>query len=74
MVVGNRNLVEDSSIEDVYVFAMKAEQKAYELYSELAGLELEEKAKAMFAALAAEEKKHKEGLEVEYEKECMREG
>ncbi len=57
----------DSDPQDVLVFAMKEEQKAYELYSRLASIADHEKTRALFEALAGEEKQHKYRLEKEYE-------
>jgi rubrerythrin len=62
-------LSESSTIEEVFVFAMKAEQKANELYAKLGSLETDANVKKVFLALADEEKKHKYDLEKEYEKE-----
>ena len=67
-------LNEESSIQDVFVFAMKAEQKACELYTKLRSLETDAHTQKLFATLADEEKKHKHDLEAEYEKEFMQEG
>ncbi|MBD3346377.1 MAG: hypothetical protein GF401_15095 [Chitinivibrionales bacterium] len=66
-------LRESSPIEDVFIFAMKSEQKAFDLYSRLAGQEQKEEYKNLFLGLAGEEKKHKHDLEVEYEKGIMNE-
>jgi rubrerythrin len=63
-----------STVEEVFVFAMKAEQKAYDLYTKLALLEENGQLKRLFASLATEEKKHKFDLEKEYEKLFLREG
>jgi rubrerythrin len=61
-------LNESSPIEDVFVFAMKEEQKAVDMYSRLGNLETDNIVKDLFKALADEEKKHKHDLEAEYEK------
>jgi rubrerythrin len=66
-------LTENSPLADVFVFAMKEEQRAFDLYSRLGALEQEGTVKQLFGALADEEKRHKHDLEVEYEKEFMRE-
>jgi rubrerythrin len=66
-------LTENSSVQDVFVFAMKSEQKAYELYARLGLLETDSLVKNLFTTLADEEKKHKHDLEAEYEKEFLRE-
>ena len=67
-----KELSEGSSIQDVFIFAMKAEQKAFELYTRLAGLEVTTDSVGLFMELAEEERKHKMDLESEYEKEYMR--
>ena len=63
----------DSPIEDVMVFSIKAEQKAYDLYSSLAKLEEDPETKALLLKLASEEKKHKFDLETQFEKGFMKE-
>ena len=68
-----KELTEESSIQDVFVFAMKAEEKAYALYIRLAALEADTDKLMLFAELAEEEKKHKYNLEQEYEREILRE-
>jgi len=72
-VVGGE-VTENSSIREALVFAMKAERKAYELYSELVSLERDSDARELFEALAAEEMRHKRDLEIEYEKRDVRRG
>ena len=67
-----KELTEDSSVQDVFIFAMKAEQKAFELYTRLAELEVSTDTVRLFRELAEEERKHKLDLESEYEKEYMR--
>jgi len=66
-------LTENSDIQDVFIFAMKAEESAYELYSELASVHSNDEIKKIFDQLAAEEKKHKLDLESEYESIFMKE-
>lgn len=66
-------LNEYSTLEDVFVFAMKSEQKAYELYTGLANLEEDPHIKMLFHGLAQDEKGHKALLEGEYEKGIMQE-
>lgn len=63
----------DSDPQDVFVFAMKAEERAWALYSKLAGLESDPQTVELFLNLASEEKEHKRGLEKEYEQAYMRE-
>ena len=66
-------LTEHSSVQDVMIFAMKAEEKAYNFYTELkkqfSGTALEN----LFNSLAEEEKGHKTKLEQEYEDNILRE-
>ncbi len=64
-------LRQDSSIEDAMAFAMKAEQKAYALYTKLSELETDNRTRQLFADLATEELSHKHNLENEYEKMVM---
>ncbi len=63
----------NASVQEVMIFAMKEEQKAFDFYTELknqfAGTELEE----LFDRLAAEERGHKVKLEDEYEEQFMAE-
>ena len=67
-----KELTERSSVQDVFIFAMKAEQKAFELYTRCAELEVSTDTVRLFRELAEEERNHKLGLESEYEKEYMR--
>ena len=63
----------ESSLEDAMIFAMKAEQKAFELYQALAGLEEDPEVKALLMRLASEEKRHKYDLETRFEKRFQQE-
>jgi rubrerythrin len=63
----------ESSVQDVMVFAIKAEQKAFALYSRLAQLSIQEEAVQVFSGLAAEEKQHKIDLEKAYDDEIYQE-
>jgi erythrin-vacuolar iron transport family protein len=63
----------DSDPQDIFIFAMKDEQKACDLYTRLAALEQDPAVKALFVELAATEKGHKFSLEKEYEKVMMKE-
>lgn len=69
----DNTLSADSTIEDVLVFSIKAEQKAFELYSALAELEEDSSTKALLMKLAGEEKNHKFDLESQFEKRFMKE-
>ena len=66
-------LKENATPQEVMIFAIKAEQKAINFYTDLkkqfAGTELE----SLFDRLAAEEKGHKVKLEVEYDEYVLRE-
>ena len=67
------NLDENASVQEVMVFAMNEEQKAFDFYmsmkQQFTGTELEE----LFDKLAAEERGHKVKLEDEYEQHFMAE-
>lgn len=65
-------LTDSSSLQDVFVFAMKEEQRAHDLYTKLGGLETDSIVKGLFSALADEERKHKHDLETEYEEKFMK--
>ena len=58
----------NSSLEDIFIFSIQSEEKAYQLYTKLAFLETDEVAKKLFLSLAADEKNHKFNLETEYQK------
>lgn len=60
-------LTEDSSIQDVLVFSIKAEMKAHELYTNLSKLYSEQNEIDLFVHLANEELKHKNDLEKAYD-------
>lgn len=66
-------LDENATTQEVMIFAMKEEEKAYNFYTDLknhfAGTELEK----LFSKLALEEKGHKIKLEDEYEEEFLKE-
>ncbi len=55
------------------IFAIKAEMKAYELYTNLEKLYTEPDEKALFTQLANEELKHKNDLEKAYDDEIYKE-
>jgi rubrerythrin len=63
----------ESSIQDIFIYAMKAEQKAFELYTFLESVETDLKAKKFFADIAGEEKQHKFDFEKQYDAMMMRE-
>ena len=64
---------DQSSIQDVLVFAMKSEKKANELYIKLSNLVNRDEEKQMFLSLANEEMGHKNRLEKMYEDNFMTE-
>lgn len=67
------DISKNSTPQDVMIFAMKEEEKAYNFYMSLkkhfSGTELE----SLFNGLAAEERGHKIKLEDEYEEHFMKE-
>ncbi len=69
----DETLAPDAPVDQVFVFSMKAEQKAYELYTKLASLEIDGTVRELFESLAAEEQCHKHDLEEQYEGGFMRE-
>lgn len=66
-------LTESSTLQDVFVYAMKAEEKAYQLYTRICSAEGSCEPGDLFSVLANEEKHHKLNLEIEYEKLFMKE-
>ena len=63
----------DMNFQDLLIFAAKKEQKAVELYSELARKSDKEDQKKLFEFLVMQEKNHKLKLEKEYEKQVLQE-
>jgi rubrerythrin len=66
-------LSEQSGVQDVILFAIQAEAKAHKMYSDLAALAGDLAVKAVFLGMAAEELKHKKGLEQAYDENIFRE-
>jgi rubrerythrin len=66
-------LRDDSPLDAVHVFAIKAEQKASELYTRLASVVAEGSTRELLETLAAEEQRHKRDLEEQYERWYMKE-
>lgn len=66
-------LGEEMSFQDVLIFAAKKEQKAVELYRDLAQRVSSWEAKKLFEWLVSQEKAHKLRLESEYEKHLLQE-
>ncbi len=65
-------LAPDSPLDKVYVFAMKAEQKARELYLRMAAVVSEGPSRELLETLAEEELRHKQDLEMQYERGFMK--
>ena len=63
----------EMNFQDLLIFAAKKEQKAAELYSELARKSDPKDQKKLFEFMAAQEKSHKLKLEAEYEKRVLQE-
>ena len=57
----------DMNYQDALILAMKAEKKAFMLYTDLAEVSDEEGLKNTFLSLAQEEAQHKLRFEVEYD-------
>ena len=64
---------EQMNFQDLLIFAAKKEQKAVELYSELAKQAKEKDLKKLFEFLVQQEKRHKLRLEKEYEERVLEE-
>ena len=60
--------------EDALILAMKREEAAFSLYTDLAKLAGDEELKRIFLALAQEEAKHKLHLEMEYKETFLDQG
>lgn len=56
------------TLQDLYIFAIKAEGKAAELYASLARIQHDSQAGVLFGRLATEEDAHRAALEADYEK------
>ncbi len=65
-------LTDNSSYQDILMFAMKQEKQAFRLYSHLAERAESEEIKALFLALAHEEANHKLRFEIEYDEQVLR--
>ena len=63
----------ESTLHDIYLFAIKAEEKAYLLYEKLGALEEDSSVKDLFKSLADEEREHKANLEKELEEHFTKE-
>lgn len=67
------NLQPNATPQDVLIFAMNEEQKAFKFYSDLAGYFTGTELEKLFSGFAAEEQQHKIRLENEYEAHYMKE-
>ena len=63
----------DMDFQGLLIFAAKKEQKAVELYSDLAKKSRAEEPRKLFEFLAEQEKSHKLKLEIEYDKYILAE-
>ncbi len=66
-------LSDDSSYQNILMFAMKQEKQAYRLYTDLAERADTEEIKELFLSLAHEEANHKLRFEIEYDERVLRE-
>ncbi|NOY23216.1 MAG: ferritin family protein [Acidobacteria bacterium] len=64
---------DDIDYQQALIIAMKAEKEAYVLYTSLAELARDEKAKSILYRLAQEEAKHKLRFEMEYDEMVLKE-
>ncbi|MHC4757762.1 MAG: ferritin family protein [Planctomycetota bacterium] len=63
----------DMDYQDILTIAMKKENAAFKMYTELASQTSDPKIKDTFLALAQEEAKHKLRFEMEYDEEILKE-
>ncbi len=66
-------ITDNSSYQDILMFAMKQEKQAYRLYTDLAQRTDNAEVKELFLALAHEEANHKLRFEIEYDEHVLRE-
>jgi rubrerythrin len=71
--LGDERLGSDMSLQDMLVFAAKKEAQAVALYESLAGLAAGTDQRALFLALAGQEREHKLRLETAYEEQFLAE-
>ena len=64
---------DDSSIQDIMIYAMKSEKGAHELYTKLSNSCNDSEDKKLFSGLAQEELRHKNNLEKAYEDNFLKE-
>jgi rubrerythrin len=63
----------NSTIQEILIYAIKSEMKAFDLYTDLSRVIVDADKKALLAGLASEELKHKNSLEVLYDDNINRE-
>ncbi len=63
----DKEINNDSTIQDIMVHAMKREQKAYDFYNDMAKIVTSIEVRNLFEDLAAEELDHKGRIETEYD-------
>lgn len=63
----------DMNMQDALIVAIKKEQKAHELYTDLSAAAPTAELKALFEMLATEEAKHRLQFETWYDDQCLRE-
>ncbi len=63
----DKEISPDSTVQDIMIYAMKKEQKAYEFYNNMAKVVSSIEVKNLFEELAAEELDHKGRIETEYD-------
>jgi len=66
-------LTDNSSYQNILMYAMKQEKQAFRLYTDLADRAETEEMKKLFLALAFEEANHKLRFEIEYDENVLRE-
>ena len=66
-------ITDNSSYQDILMFAMKQEKQAFRLYTDLAERADDSSIKELFLALAHEEANHKLRFEIEYDDNVLRE-
>jgi len=65
-------ITDNSSYQDILMFAMKQEKQAFRLYTDLADRSESDEIKNFFLALAHEEANHKLRFEIEYDEHVLR--
>ncbi len=63
----DKEITEESTIQEIMIHAMKREQSAYEFYNDMAKVVTSIEVKNLFEDLAAEELGHKGRIETEYD-------